>query len=420
MKVYTRRHLIISILITILFCTVFFVAFSLGKQSSANNKKIVETDRSTVTNETNIANQSLDDNSVILTNSTGSTKSLNIDVTNQYTQDELQNINVYDTRSAAVVNISTEVIGYNWFLEAIPQDGSTGSGSIIDSRGYVVTNRHVIDGAYKIYISLADGTQYEAEIIGEDTQTDLAVLKFEPPAGMELTTIPFADSSNLRVGQKVIAIGNPFGFDRTMTTGIVSSLQRPLKNSDDVIIQNMIQTDTSINPGNSGGPLLDTSGRMIGINTMIYSTSGSSAGVGFAIPTNTAKRVVSAIIKNGKVNRGVIDEEASLIQVNSSIAKYANIPQDTGLLVSKLANNGTAEKAGLKAGNKAVRYGSARSNIIFYIGGDVIIGLDGKNITSLALFNSLMEDKLPGDTITLTILRGKKTLDIKLTLTSKK
>lgn len=418
MKVYTKRHLIITILITIFVCTSFFIAFSIEQQRFSNDRETVKTSEQTLTKETNTS--ALNMNSVNSTKSSEFSTPLNVDVSNQYTQDELQNINVYDSYSAAVVNISTEVIGYNWFLEAIPQDGSTGSGSIIDSRGYVVTNRHVIDGAYKIYISLADGTQYEAEIVGEDTQTDLAVLKFNPPVGLELTTISFADSTNLRVGQKVIAIGNPFGFDRTMTTGIVSSLQRPIKNSDDVIIQNMIQTDTSINPGNSGGPLLNTSGRMIGINTMIYSTSGSSAGVGFAIPTNTAKRVVSAIIKNGKVNRGVIDESASLIQLNSSIAEYANIPQNTGLLISKISKNGTAEKSGLEPGTKAVRYGSSRSNTIFYVGGDVIIGLDGKNITSLALFNSLMENKVPGDTVTLTILRGKKTLEKKITLTEKK
>jgi S1-C subfamily serine protease len=400
MKVYTKRQILRAIYCTVLCCCALFSAFLIGKHT-ATNKQVAANTQNT-------------------TKDTMNTAPLNVDTATSYTQDELQNINVYDACSAAVVNISTEVIGYNWFLEAIPQDGSTGSGSIIDKRGYVVTNRHVIQGAYKIYISLADGTQYEGKIIGQDEQTDIAVLKFDPPAGMDLETIAFADSNTLKVGQKVIAIGNPFGFDRTMTTGIVSSLQRPIKNSDNVIIQNMIQTDTSINPGNSGGPLLNTSGRMIGINTMIYSTSGSSAGVGFAIPTDTAKRIVSDLIKMGKVQRGVIDEKVSLIQLNSSIAEYANIPQNTGLLISELSNNGTGEKAGLKAGTKAVRYGSVRSNTIFYVGGDVITAINGKEIDTLAMFNSMMEDKHPKDHITLTVLRNKATLNIDIVLTQEK
>ena len=403
MKVYTKRHIIRAVYSTVLCCCAIFGAFLAGKQSNAN--------------------QSVSPNTQITSKEpihTVNTQAVNVDTSVSYTQDELQNIQVYNTCSPAVVNISTEVIGYNWFLEAIPQDGGTGSGSIIDKRGYVVTNRHVIKGAYKIFISLADGTQYEGKIIGQDEQTDLAVLKFDPPAGINLETIPFADSNTLQVGQKVIAIGNPFGFDRTMTTGIVSSLQRPIKNSDNVIIKNMIQTDTSINPGNSGGPLLDTTGHMIGINTMIYSTSGSSAGIGFAIPTNTAKRIVSDLIKTGKVQRGVIDEKASLIQLNSSIAEYANIPQNTGLLISELSKNGTAEKAGLRAGTKAVRYGSVRSSTIFYVGGDVITAIDGVKIETLAMFNSMMEDKKPGDKVTLTILRNKSLLDIDILLTQAK
>ena len=237
-----------------------------------------------------------------------------------YTQDELQNITVYEKCNGAVVNINTQVMAVNWFLEPVPQEGGSGSGSIIDKRGYVVTNVHVISDAYKIYISLSDGTQYEGRVIGTDSASDIAVLKFDPPAGVELQTIPFGDSENLKVGQKVIAIGNPFGFERTMTTGIVSGLGRPIQSSTGTIIRDMIQTDTAINPGNSGGPLLDTQGRMIGINTMIYSTSGSSAGVGFAVPVNTARRVVSDLIQYGTVRRGVI--EASYVQLTSSIADY--------------------------------------------------------------------------------------------------
>ena len=165
-------------------------------------------------------------------------------------------------------------MGVNWFLAPVVENGGSGSGSIIDPSGYVVTNVHVISDASKIYISLSDGTQYEGKVIGSDPESDIAVLKFTPPEGTVLKTIAFGNSDELKVGQKVIAIGNPFGLERTMTTGIVSGLGRPIQNTNRTIIRNMIQTDTAINPGNSGGPLLDTNGKMIGINTMIYSSSG--------------------------------------------------------------------------------------------------------------------------------------------------
>ena len=165
----------------------------------------------------------------------------------------------------AVVNITTKVMNYNWFLEPYVQDGGSGSGSIIDRRGYILTNVHVIQGASEIYVSLFDGSQHKAEVVGTDLDSDLAVIKFEPPKNIVLKTIPFGKSEELKVGQRVIAIGNPFGLERTMTTGIVSGLGRPIQNSNQRIIRNMVQTDAAINPGNSGGPLLDTAGRMVGI-----------------------------------------------------------------------------------------------------------------------------------------------------------
>ncbi len=331
-----------------------------------------------------------------------------------YTQDESQNISVYETYNDAVVNINTQVMSVNWFLEPVPQDGGSGSGSIIDERGYVVTNVHVIDGAYKIYISLSDGTQYEGKVIGTDSASDIAVIKFDPPAGVQLKTIPFGDSSNLKVGQKVLAIGNPFGFERTLTTGIVSGLGRPIKSSNNNIIRNMIQTDTAINPGNSGGPLLDTAGRMIGINTMIYSTSGSSAGVGFAVPINTAKRVVQDLITYGQVHRGTID--GTFVQLTSSISRYAGLNVSQGLLVSELSRKSKAQQEGLRAGTQAVQYGSRYNSTTIYLGGDIITAINGQSVASLADYYSLLEDKNPGDTITLTIVRDKKELPLKITL----
>ena len=329
-----------------------------------------------------------------------------------YTQDELQNINVYQLCNEAVVNINTKVVAYDWFLDPYVQDGGSGSGSIIDKRGYVLTNVHVIQDASKIYVSLFDGTQYEAEVIGQDLDSDLAIIKFSPPAGIELKTISFGESKNLVVGQKVIAIGNPFGMERTMTTGIVSGLGRPIQNSNKRIIRDMIQTDTAINPGNSGGPLLNTQGQMIGINTMIMSNSGSSSGVGFAVPSETAKRVVADLIKYGKVQRGTID--ASIVQLNSRIAQYAGLDISSGVLISEVAKGGNAEKAGLRGGTQAVYYGN-RSSII-YIGGDVITKIDDITISSLADYYSALESKKPGEVVSVVVRRNKQnySLNIKL------
>ena len=329
-----------------------------------------------------------------------------------YTQDETENINVYRNCNEAVVNINTKVTSYDWFWDPYVTDGGSGSGSIIDKRGYILTNVHVISGASKIYVSLYDGSQYEATVVGEDIDSDLAVIKFEPPAGVTLKTISFGYSTQLLVGQKVIAIGNPFGMERTMTTGIVSGLGRPIQNSNNRIIRNMIQTDAAINPGNSGGPLLDTNGRMVGINTMIMSSSGSSSGVGFAVPSEIAVRVVNDILKYGKVQRGVID--ASIIQLTSRIAQYAGLDITTGMLVSEVEEGSLAEKAGLKGGTKAVYYGN-RNNIL-YLGGDIITKIDGIAITSLAEYYSALESKKPGDVVSVVVHRNKKDVTLKITL----
>ena len=329
-----------------------------------------------------------------------------------FTQDENENISVYRNCNEAVVNINTKVTSYDWFWDPYVTDGGSGSGSIIDKRGYILTNVHVISGASKIYVSLYDGTQYEATVVGEDIDSDLAVIKFDPPAGVTLKTISFGDSTTLLVGQKVIAIGNPFGMERTMTTGIVSGLGRPIQNSNNRIIRNMIQTDAAINPGNSGGPLLDTTGKMIGINTMIMSSSGSSSGVGFAVPSEIAIRVVNDILKYGKVQRGVIN--ASIVQLTSRISQYAGLDISTGMLVSEVEAGSLAEKAGLKGGTKAVYYGNR--NTILYLGGDVITKIDGIAITSLAEYYSALESKKPGDVVSVVVHRNKKDVTLKITL----
>jgi len=227
---------------------------------------------------------------------------------------------------------------------------------------------------------------------------------------MDLQTISYGDSSILKVGQKVLAIGNPFGFDRTLTVGIVSSLGRPIQISRNRVIRDMIQTDASINPGNSGGPLLDTQGRMIGINTMIISPSGGSVGVGFAIPVNTAKRVVSELIQFGKVRRGWID--ATIVQIFPSLVRYAKLPVDSGLLVSRVTRGGFCDKAGLRQGTDPVQYGRS----VIYLGGDIITAVNGTKIITLADLYTSLEASKPGDTVKVDIIRGGQASSLNITL----
>jgi S1-C subfamily serine protease len=327
-----------------------------------------------------------------------------------YTQGERENISIYEQLNEAVVNITTETVAINWFLEPVPQEGGSGSGSIIGTEGYVLTNNHVIENAYKVFINLADGTQIEGTVVGTDRENDLAVLKFDPPRGMQLRTVPFGDSTNLRVGQKVLAIGNPFALERTLTVGIVSGLGRPVQTSRQNIIRDMIQTDASINPGNSGGPLLDAQGKMIGINTMIYSPSGGSVGIGFAVPVNTAKRVVAELIEHGRVRRGWID--ASVVQLFPALVRYAKLPVNAGLLVSRTKRNGFAEQAGLRQGSEPVRYGSS----VIYLGGDIITSVDGMKVNTLADLYSALEDNKPGQKVAVEIQRGGRTVKLEITL----
>jgi S1-C subfamily serine protease len=327
-----------------------------------------------------------------------------------YTEDERENITVYEMLNAAVVNITTETMAINWFLEPVPQEGGSGSGSIIDTQGHVLTNNHVIANAYKVFINLADGSQFEGTVIGTDPENDLAVVKFDPPRGVELRVVPYGDSDTLKVGQKVLAIGNPFALERTLTVGIVSGLGRPIQISRQHIVRDMIQTDASINPGNSGGPLLDKQGKMIGINTMIYSPSGGSVGIGFAVPVNTAKRVVKDLIQFGKVRRGWID--ATMVQLFPSLVRYAKFPVNTGLLISRVRRGGLAEKAGLRQGTEPVQYGR---NVI-YLGGDIITSVNGMKIDTLSDLYSALEHSQPGEKVKLEVIRGGNTITLELPL----
>ena len=319
----------------------------------------------------------------------------------EYSSDEQVNIRIYRQYNDGVVNITTEQLVYWGFFDPFPREGGTGSGSIIDSRGYVLTNYHVVEDAYKVYVTLSDGTRHEGEVVGKDQENDLAVVKFDP-GDLKLVTIPFGSSADLSVGQKVLAIGNPFAFERTLTTGIISGLGRPVIGENNFVIQDMIQTDASINPGNSGGPLLNSSGEMIAVNTMIYSPSGGSVGIGFASPIDTAKRVIPDLIEFGTVRHGWI--EIVPVQLEPSIVRHAGLPVDRGILVSRATDGGNADDAGIEGGRERVRYGR---NFI-YLGGDIIIEIAGTAIESLTDFFSALEATKPGDVVEVLFIRNSK------------
>ncbi len=330
------------------------------------------------------------------------------------TEDEYDTIRIYEERNAAVVNVNTETVAYNWFLEPVPREGSSGSGSIIDDRGYILTNYHVIQSANRVFLTLSDGERLEGTVVGTDAENDLAVIKFDA-SGRTLETIPMGDSGTLRVGQKVLAIGNPFGLDRTLTTGIVSGLGRPLKARNDLVIRDMIQTDASINPGNSGGPLLNTRGEMIGINTMIFSPSGGSVGIGFAVPVNTARRIVPDLINFGTVRRGWIDIVPR--QLFPQLVQYAGLSVDRGLLVSEVIPGGNADGAGIRGGDRssAVRYGRT----VIYLGGDIITAVDDMAVASIANLYEALEDNRPGDVVAVEFVRGRRKMETEITLSER-
>jgi len=333
---------------------------------------------------------------------------------NRLTADEQETIGIFETRNDGVVNISTQRVTVDWFFEVVPQQGQSGSGSIIDRRGFILTNNHVIEGASEITVALSDGTTLPAEVVGTDRENDLAVLKIDPE-GRELTTIPMGDSANLRVGQKVLAIGNPFAIGRTLTTGVVSGLGRSIRSEENFIISDLIQTDASINPGNSGGPLLNSSGEMIGINTMIYSQSGGSIGIGFAVPVNTAKRVVPDLIEFGVVRRGWI--EIVPVQLFPQLVRFADLPTDEGVLISQVVPDGNADAAGLRGGDRSERI-EYRSTVIF-LGGDIITEVDGTPVRSLSNLFEALEDNRPGEQVTVTYIRGNREREVTVTLSQR-
>lgn len=308
--------------------------------------------------------------------------------------DEQNNIEIYRTLSPGVVNVHSTSYARDFFGFVEPQEGS-GSGSVIDQEGNILTNFHVIEGASKLAVSFGGEKNYAAKLVGGDPDTDLAVIKLLETPREPLTVVPLGDSDRLVVGQKVLAIGNPFGLDRTLTTGVISGLQRPIRARNNRQIEGAIQTDASINPGNSGGPLLDSHGRMIGINSQILSPSGVSAGVGFAVPVNIAKRIVPQLIRSGQVVRPKLDITTRNVE---SLKNQIDLPVSNGVIVWQVASGGAAASAGLR-GLAQTENGDVEL-------GDIILAIDGKKVAnSDELFRELDKHHV-GDTVGVEIVRN--------------
>lgn len=327
----------------------------------------------------------------------------------QYSSDELQNISIFEACNRAVVHIETQVTDDSSYFDAVPES-DTGSGFFISAEGLIVTNYHVIKDASIITVSLHDGSVYEAQLVGSDDENDIAVIKITPTAGADISTLAFGDSDSLLVGQKVIAIGNPFGYDRTMVTGIISGLSRPIRDESGKVLLGMVQTSAPINPGNSGGPLLNTKGQVIGLNTSIYSTSGTSQGMNFAVASNTAAASVSDIVNFGKISRGWLDIVP--VQLSQSIVDYAGLKVSKGLLVSQIVPGGYADQAGLKAGTQQVRYGQS----VIYLGGDIITEINGFSITDYNDLFTALSNTRPGDVVQVIVYRNGNSVRLNITL----
>jgi S1-C subfamily serine protease len=323
-----------------------------------------------------------------------------------FDSEEQTTIDVYKKAMPSVVNITSTAVAFDFFLGPVPQEGQ-GSGFIIDKEGHILTNYHVIANAREVEVTLHNKKKYKATVIGRDRSHDLAVIQISAPS---LVPATLGDSKVLVVGQNVYAIGNPFGLSGTMTRGIISSL-RPIGTPQGAQIDEAIQTDAAINPGNSGGPLLNAHAEVIGINSMI-ATGGSnqSAGIGFAIPINTAKAVITDLITMGRVRRPSLGIRS--LPIGPELAQEMGLSADYGVLIVEAAPGGAAERAGLHGGSQRAYIG----NIPVMIGGDLIVAIDGEQISDLQDLSNAMNRHKAGDTVTVTVYRGKRKLDVKVVL----
>ena len=319
--------------------------------------------------------------------------------------EEQNNISVYRNNIPAVVNITSKAMTYDFFYGEVPQEGQ-GSGFVIDKEGHIITNYHVIADARQVEVTMHNRKKYRATVVGTDPPHDLAIIQIKAP---DLTPAVLGDSRNLKVGQKVYAIGNPFGLSGTMTRGIVSSI-RPVREPNGSTIDEAIQTDAAINPGNSGGPLLNWHGEVIGINTMILSNVGQNAGIGFAIPINTAKAVLNDLVTLGRVRRPALGVRT--LPISPGLAQEIGLAADYGLLIVQVVPGGSADRAGLRGGTERAYLG----NTPIMLGGDLIVAIDGQDIQDQTDLGQVMNNHRAGDTVRVTIYRGKKKIDVNIVL----
>lgn len=328
--------------------------------------------------------------------------------------DEAINVKIYSQAAPAVANIVTRTLEYDVFMEPVPGQGA-GSGFVIDPRGYILTNFHVLQNAQAIGVTLGDRSHYDAKFIGADERNDIALIKIDPK-DKKLPALTMGDSDTLQVGQRVLAIGNPFGFQSTLTTGVVSALGRTVQTGETTVIDGAIQTDAAINPGNSGGPLLNSHGEVIGINSAIYnpseSGSATTTGIGFAIPISTARQIAQDLITDGHVRRASLGIENPVLTLSPSLAEVLGLPVNEGLLLQRVKSGGPAERAGLRGGNRQAILGMYR----ILVGGDVLTAVDGRPITSQMDLNLALNRKRPGDTVTVEYYRGKQKMQVQVTL----
>ena len=318
---------------------------------------------------------------------------------------------IYQRDAEGVAFISSQVVQNTPSVFGLPQQQqstATGSGFLIDDDGHILTNAHVVDGAKRVDVQLGDGATQQAQIVGTDPSTDIALLKVDDTEGV--SPLPLGDSTKVQVGDPVVAIGNPFGLDRTVTTGIVSALQRQIQAPNGFSISDVIQTDAAINPGNSGGPLIDGAGQVIGINSQIESQSGGNEGVGFAVPIKTAADVVSQLENGGDVQRAYLGITGG--DITPSIAQALNLPVQQGVLVEQVLNGGPAGDAGIKGATGQATIGGQTVPI----GGDIITKVDGKQVTGMDDVISAVNEHKPGDDLTLTVWRDGQQRDVTVKL----
>jgi len=312
--------------------------------------------------------------------------------------EEEVNIRVYNGVSPGVVNITTTVVEYPFFWAPVAEEG-TGSGVILDKEGNIVTNYHVIEDAQSLEVTLPDQSNYRARLVGIDRANDLAVIRLVGAPASRLHPVPIGDSTLLKVGQKVLAIGNPFRLQNTLTVGVVSSVGRRIRTEDGGLIEDVIQTDAAINPGNSGGPLLNTAGEMIGINTSIIGKG--NLGIGFAVPSSTVRRVVSDLIREGRVIRPSLGIDG--YSITDELASALGLPVNQGILIAKVLTGGSADKAGLRGADQMLILYNER----ILIGGDIIAQIDGKAVNSMDELRLVLEKYRPGQTVQVTFYRGR-------------